>query len=1236
MSSQETGKKEDIIILNPEVKKLIDWDEHAKIAIKERAKIAIKEASHIEKKKELVKTTIESVKKSKEFINALNKQENEEIKKLIDNEDEYAYLYPNVLDPQFNLKIAEKKEFYDSRYNLEKKDVVKEAELSCHTDFEVSPHQTFVRNFLSFLTPYNCLLLFHGLGTGKTCSAISVCEEMRDYIKQTGLYKKILIIASPNVQENFKLQLFDERKLKEINGLWNLKACTGNKLLNEVNPMNMQGLEKKRIVKQIKQIIRQYYSFMGYTTFSNTIENIRIKYKHIKNKQQRINTINKHISMKFSNRLIVIDEVHNIRVSSNKSTKKIIRNLLDLVKHSLNIKLLLLSATPMFNSYKEIIFIMNLFNLNDNRAPIEIKDIFDKTGNFKVDATGNEIGKKLLIQKTRGYISFVQGENPYNFPYRIFPKQFDKENSYIENPNTSTIQLNGIRIQKQIKYGDYYMVKMSDYQQDAYEFISKKIKRDIPTESMLKEVGLGWKDLTTPLQALNITYPSVYFNKYSKDKSKSINIDPKELIGHEGLKSIMNYNKSKKNNFEYKEGVVKTFGRVFASEIIGNYSCKIKSLIDSVLNSTGIVLVFSQYIEGGVIPIALALEEIGITRYGKSSNLFKNAPTSKINALTMKPKKTDEAFSAAKYIIISGDIKLSPNNAADINASTNNSNINGGDIKVIIITKAGSEGIDFKNIRQAHILEPWYNNNRNEQIIGRAVRYCSHSLLPFNKRNVEIYLYGTRNYNEHEPLDMYIYRSAEYKSIKIGKVARVLKETAVDCILNKGNTGLTEAFLDQSVDITLSSGKDIEYNIGLKSYSSGCDYMEDCSYKCEPNKLKDGKHFGENILSYNERVIVLNVESLMNKIRELYTEKYIYTKKQLIYLLTEIKEYPDIQINSALTQLINDKNEFLTDMFGRKGHLINIDTYYLFQPIEFVNSPITTYERIIPIDFKRAELKINMKKSLKSLTISKPKKSETKIIITDIIKKIKNFVSLLDKKDIKIKNTEQVTNFMQTEFPTKFTDEVLEELLLESQIDLLMYSEKKELIEYLLKDELTPFEKKIKAAINSNILLQKGELKVYWLYDNKKSSLFTIKDKTLVKIIHSEMKKLTEELKSKKYESSKFNKYITFTTLYKKRDLNMMVFKMKEISVIQDRGGSRCDQAPIKKVKPYLENFLSNYKDMYTKFLEDKKISGGKIFKKVHYCILLELIARYNNKIKLNGKLWYFSYEESMINGIKM
>ena len=172
------------------------------------------------------------------------------------NEDKNEYLYPNLNDASFNIKIATKKEFNDTKYEGPDftKSIKEQADILANADFELQPHQAFVKNFMSFQTPYSSLLLYHGLGSGKTCSAIGVCEEMRDYMKQMGITKRIIIVASENVQDNFKLQLFDERKLKHINGVWSMRGCVGNKLLKEINPMNMP-MAKDKVVSQIKTLI---------------------------------------------------------------------------------------------------------------------------------------------------------------------------------------------------------------------------------------------------------------------------------------------------------------------------------------------------------------------------------------------------------------------------------------------------------------------------------------------------------------------------------------------------------------------------------------------------------------------------------------------------------------------------------------------------------------------------------------------------------------------------------------------------------------------------------------------------------------------------------------------------------------------------------------------------------------------------------------------------------------------
>ena len=298
------------------------------------------------------------------------------------DDNRHDFLYPRLEDPDFSLKIAKRKEFNDTQYDGSIKDIREQAEKLCSADFELMPHQSFVKNFMSFQTPYNSLLLYHGLGTGKTCSAIGIAEEMRNYMKQIGLKKSIMIVASPNVQDNFRLQLFDERKLELVDGIWNINSCVGNSLLKEINPTDARGVESDRvsIISQIKALIKQYYIFMGYTLFANYIsESIDIKgHDDDISEKQRIEK--QRIKNIFDNRLIIIDEVHNIKTIKTRDTKdpKPADLLAKVARNTDNMRLLLLSATPMYNSHEEIIWITNLMNLNDNRPTVSITDVFDK------------------------------------------------------------------------------------------------------------------------------------------------------------------------------------------------------------------------------------------------------------------------------------------------------------------------------------------------------------------------------------------------------------------------------------------------------------------------------------------------------------------------------------------------------------------------------------------------------------------------------------------------------------------------------------------------------------------------------------------------------------------------------------------------------------------------------------------------------------------------------------------
>ena len=177
------------------------------------------------------------------------------------------------------------------------------------------------------------------------------------------------------------------------------------------------------------------------------------------------------------------------------------------------VRLLLLSATPMYNSYKEIIWLINLMNINDNRPPINVKNIFNPDGTFKRDKNGYEIGRELLERKATGYISFVRGQNPYTFPYRIWPEEFSPNNTFLVQP-TPTIQLNNKKLIQKLEMLSVYLVNTGEYQQQGYNYIINRLREGDFNAGRTKQLPsfenmerFGYTLLQKPLEALNMVYP---------------------------------------------------------------------------------------------------------------------------------------------------------------------------------------------------------------------------------------------------------------------------------------------------------------------------------------------------------------------------------------------------------------------------------------------------------------------------------------------------------------------------------------------------------------------------------------------------------------------------------------------------------------------------------------------------------------------------------------------------------
>lgn len=1159
-------------------------------------------------------------------LEELNKTSLERIKETTNIKD-FSSLYPHINDPLFNLKIYSKKEFNDLKtddtiYNVDERS----DEICNQIDFELLPHQLFVRNFLSFHTPYNSLLLFHGLGTGKTCSGITVCEEMRDYMKQMGINKRIIIIAPPNILDNFRLQLFDERKLKLINGYWNLNACTGNKLINEINPMNMRGLSKQQVVKQIKNIINSYYAFFGPEKFANYVERILSNFKDIEDhdvkKRKEINALKRE----FSNRLILIDEVHNIR-SEDSESKKVAKYLFPVIENAENIKLLLLSATPMFNSYDEIVWLINLMNMNDGRTQIEISDIFDKDGYFKKDDAGNEVGKELLISKATGYISYLRGENPYSFPFRIYPSMFMKTNTIkSDNYIFPSLQMNGYQIDKddRVKYLDLCITEIGEYQQEAYNYIVDYLSRTREEHFTSNTGGMGYSILSNPIQALNMTYPL------------DLTEEPDELtsfVGKGGLARTMKYDKETKRKFQYRQDTIDNYGRIFSPSEIKKYSSKIKFITDNILQSDGIVLIYSQYIEGGCIPIALALEEVGITRYGNNNDLFIKPPSKQIDAISLSDTAVQNP---AKYIMITGDNDYSPNNVEEIKAATSSDNINGEKVKVIIISSAGSEGIDFKYVRQIHCLDPWFNINRIEQIIGRGVRFCSHKELPIEKRNVEIYLHASQLSNKSiESADLYIYRLAEQKAIKIGLVTRVLKETSVDCNLNK--MVYTKNKMNQTIQINLSSqrGEKIEYKVGDTPYTSLCDFMSNCEYKCLPD-VSTYDEININMDTFNEGFIKNNNDIIINKIKSFYKDGYIYTKKYIIERLIKFKAYPLIQIDSALDKMVNDKSIFIYDQFNRRGNLGNIKNYYFFQPIEIDDIRISLYDRSRPIDGKFPHISVELTKEIQD-------NEKDKFNIKSYLKNLREMFRNTQLQHEYTSITKEVDWYKSAgnafkRLETLIIDNNLrDKIVVEHMVDSTEPNERIRLIEYVLKSGVSKdnddFIKLLHTTIEKKFITI-GKKKFIMIYNGELLISYVLNEDKM--ILEKAQPRDDERIKTyffEKHNNLQFNDIIGFNSLFNNK---YIVFKTRDLT-IKRNSGARCDQKPKSGIENEIEmlfknaNLDNNILKISYMFSEDSKkgiSKNKKIQNTKELCADLEILHRYLDINNVKNMRWFLNTEE--------
>ncbi len=324
------------------------------------------------------------------------------------------------------------------------------------TSFSLLTHQKIVRDYMNLYTPYRGLLLYHGLGSGKTCTSIAIAEGMKDS-------KKIIIMTPASLQANYigelkkcgdllykKNQYWEwisteenPEALQTISAVLNLpqeyiRRHGGAFFVNAKKRSNYDELSdtnKRVLEEQLNEMIKQKYQFINY----NGLREKRL--------EEMTSGYTKNI---FDNNVVIIDEAHNFisrivnklkkekPIEENKRGEKekmplnLATKLYELLLSAKNARVILLSGTPVINYPNEFGILFNILRgyIKTWRIPLNVQT------NKKIDK--QSLGEMLLGEKSLDYLDYSPSSkiltitrNPFGFKNKI-----KKESGYQGVSNT--------------------------------------------------------------------------------------------------------------------------------------------------------------------------------------------------------------------------------------------------------------------------------------------------------------------------------------------------------------------------------------------------------------------------------------------------------------------------------------------------------------------------------------------------------------------------------------------------------------------------------------------------------------------------------------------------------------------------------------------------------------------------------------------------------------------------------
>lgn len=734
--------------------------------------------------------------------------------------------YPKTSDPSIQSKIYAKREFYyyklPERPNLSNyKEIAEYRKNICESSGELLEHQAMLSNFINPDTPYKGLLVFHGTGTGKTCVGIAIGEKFKQQVQRYGMQIYILV-PGPLLKENWRSSFIQ---------------CTGDTYLrSHENLLFLNDEEKEKIKKQAVLNAQQYYKIMSYKSFYRKVLGEKIiEKKMVEGKIKSIykktdegefeRDIGMDIIHNLNNTLIIVDEAHNLTGNAyGEALMKIIRN-------STNLKLLLLTATPMKNLGDDIVELLNFLRPQDSQ--IERDLIFTGTKNHAMELKPG--GLEYLKKMASGYVSHLRGADPMTFAEKIDmgikPKglMFTK----ITQCAMGKFQLKAYEEAKKLA------IEEADALDRKSEAVANFVFPGLSSDKT-KLVGLYGRDGLTQLR-----------NQLKNHYEKINNLIAKDILGLKKYdEELININEGTKNitGAILKKDYLKHFSTKFYQAYVDMESNLFVGGPNSNTDSrTGFI--YSNLVKTGIEIFQEILNINGFLPYDENKNNYqikdntkcyfcgkthKEHETNETNEIN-KTNKTNKdksnftlahKFSPATYIVVTGQsteegAENIPEESKRIVSTvfSNIANKSGKNIKIVLGSKVMNEGISLHNVATVQILDVYFNFGRLDQVIGRAIRHCSHYNLmsesnPYPK--VKVYKYAvslennltnttnitkttkttnlanTTNITNITNAKKYelsteeeLYYKAEQKYLLVKKIERALKEVAIDCALNQ-------------------------------------------------------------------------------------------------------------------------------------------------------------------------------------------------------------------------------------------------------------------------------------------------------------------------------------------------------------------------------------------------------------------------------------------------------------------